>query len=88
MKCSLCGSEHEVEFPAEIAIHYRELENIDKPHVLVFPKLRICPQCGSAMFNVPDTQLRLLLNNGSASAAKPPQIKDRPKESKSAKHKN
>jgi len=75
MKCPLCGSKDQSEFPAEIAIHYRELANIDKPHVLVFPRLRICSSCRAAIFSVPDAELRLLMNN-SASAATSPRIQD------------
>jgi hypothetical protein len=62
MKCYSCGSERQMKFPAEIAIHYPNLTDIDKPVVLLFPKLLICSHCGAAEFVVPEAELRALMN--------------------------
>ena len=62
MTCHSCESQEQREFPAEIAIHFPRLENIDKAHVLVSPKLLICPRCGAAEFAVPEAELRTLVN--------------------------
>ena len=62
MKCASCGSQGQGEYPAEICIHFPGLANIDKPHVLVFPQLLICPRCGDAKFTLPEDKLRLLVN--------------------------
>ena len=56
-KCRFCGSDKQKKFTAEIAIH---LADIDKPHVFVFPELRVCQQCGKAEFTIPPDRLRFL----------------------------
>jgi hypothetical protein len=65
MRCVGCGSEHLKEFPSETAIHFSGLENLDKPHVLVFPKVIVCLDCGFAGFNIAEPELGRL---GSAMA--------------------
>jgi hypothetical protein len=60
MPCKSCGSENVRQFTAEIAIHFRGLKNIDRPHVWVFPELLVCFECGMAEFAVPESQLHLL----------------------------
>ena len=60
MACGSCGSQNQTEFGAEICIHFPGLKNLDKPAVLVFPKLVVCLDCGFAQFTLPETELRLL----------------------------
>jgi hypothetical protein len=60
MNCSLCASINQVEFPAEITIHYRNFKNLHKPKVLVFPQLLVCLDCGFTRFNAPVPELRVL----------------------------
>jgi len=60
MACGSCGSQNQTEFGAEICIHFPGLKNLDKPAVLVFPKLVVCLDCGFAQFTLPETKLRLL----------------------------
>jgi hypothetical protein len=69
MKCALCGSSNQVEFSAEINIHFRDLKNLDKPSVLVFPKLLACLDCGFSRFIIPETQLWALREEIAASGA-------------------
>ena len=61
LACKLCGSYEQRLFSAEIAIHSRESpKNPAKPLVWVFPKLRICLDCGHAEFSVPEAELGAL----------------------------
>jgi len=68
MACRSCGSENRTEFGAEINIHFSGLENLDKPAVLVSPKLVVCLDCGFTQFTLPETELRLL-REGAATVA-------------------
>lgn len=60
MPCLSCGSENQREFPSEINVHHPGLENVDKPSVMLFPKLLTCANCGFTEFRMTDSQLRLL----------------------------
>jgi hypothetical protein len=60
MRCVLCGSENQAEFCAELNIHFSGLDGVDKPAVLVFPKLQVCFACGATLFAVPENELREL----------------------------
>ncbi len=63
MACRSCGSENQTQFVAEINIHFSGLRNLDKPGVLVFPKLLVCLDCGVSQFTVPKGELGLLRGN-------------------------
>jgi hypothetical protein len=52
MQCKVCGSRNQTEFNAEINVHFPGLKNVDKPAVLVFPKLLLCPDCGFTEFTL------------------------------------
>jgi hypothetical protein len=69
MPCARCDSAHQMEFPAEIAIHFSGRENLYKPHVFVFPKVLVCLDCGASEFAVAETELRLLREGIKSSAA-------------------
>jgi hypothetical protein len=58
--CRSCASDNQTEFGAEIAIHFPGRKGLDKPDVLVFPKLVVCLDCGLAEFTLPETEFRLL----------------------------
>ena len=60
MPCSLCQSSNQVEFPAEINIHFPGPENFTKPTVWVFPKILVCFDCGLSMFTTPKDELARL----------------------------
>jgi hypothetical protein len=60
MNCVSCGSSNQEEFLAKMAIHFPSLKNLDKPHVLIFPKTLVCLECGHSQFSIPENQLRLL----------------------------
>ena len=70
MVCSVCGSEQQGKFHAEIAIHFPGLQGLNKPIVWVFPQLLICPHCGVAQFGIPETELALLAEDRSPGAAR------------------
>ena len=60
MYCLSCGSTKQAELTAEMMIHFRGLEHLDKPGVLLFPEIRVCLGCGLSRFTVPETELALL----------------------------
>ena len=62
MGCSAFGN-----FTAEIALHFKGLKNIDKPHVFIFPELIVCLDCGIAEFVVSDKELSQLKDSRAAS---------------------
>ena len=57
MSCPVCASSNQAEFSAEINIHFSGLKNLDRPSVLVFPKVLVCLDCGSSRFTVPEKEL-------------------------------
>ena len=59
MACNSCGSNKQVKFNGEIAIHFFGLKNIDKPIVWVLPELVVCLDSGIE-FVVPEDELHLL----------------------------
>jgi hypothetical protein len=60
MSCTLCESSNQAEFTTEMMIHFRGLKNIDKPGVLVFPKVLVCLDCGFSRFTTRELTLRCL----------------------------
>ncbi len=61
--CGSCRSENQTQFVAEINIHFSGLRNVDKPGVLVFPKLLVCLDCGASQFTLSEGELGLLRGN-------------------------
>ena len=57
MYCPSCGSTKQAELTSEMMIHFLGREHLDKPGILVFPKLQVCLGCGLSSFNVPETEL-------------------------------
>jgi hypothetical protein len=72
MSCPCSRSGNDVEFSAEMIIHFRGLENVDKPGVWVFPKLLVCLDCGFSRFTVPESELALLAKGSRAKGASAP----------------
>jgi hypothetical protein len=60
MACRSCGSKNLTKFAAETTVHILGLENVDKPTVLIFPKLLVCMDCGFTELKMADSELRLL----------------------------
>ncbi len=69
MYCPHCASDTQAEFPAEINIHLSGLRNVDRPGLLLFPKLLVCLGCGYSRFTTPETELALLAMCSPKSAA-------------------
>jgi hypothetical protein len=65
MSCKSCQSGNRRTFAGEVAIHFPVLKDLNKPMVLVFPKLLVCLDCGFTEFAIPDTELRQLLESAS-----------------------
>jgi len=66
MPCKSCGSVSQSKFAAEMGIHFRGPNNIDKAVVWVFPELVVCLDCGTAEFAVPEAELRQLAKGDAA----------------------
>ena len=66
MPCNSCGSANQKKFSAEMAIHFLELKNIDKPVVWVFSEVVVCLDCGMAEFAVSKDEARQLQQSDSA----------------------
>jgi hypothetical protein len=58
-----CPHSNAQEFTAEMNIHLSGLTNIDRPGILVCPRVSICLDCGVSRFITPEPELRAL-NNG------------------------
>jgi len=69
MRCALCKSSKQAEFTSEMMIHFRGIRNIDKPGVLMFPKVLVCLDCGYSRFTTPGTDLALLAGNDTRTEA-------------------
>jgi hypothetical protein len=66
MVCTSCGSEKQIEFGAEMNIHFPGRKGLDMPVVWLFPNLVVCFGCGLTLFPIPDAELRLLENGVAA----------------------
>jgi hypothetical protein len=60
MPCKKCGSQHQTELSAEINLHFPGYSGVEKPAILIFPKLFVCLECGYSEFSVPENELPLL----------------------------
>jgi hypothetical protein len=60
VRCKACGKHNQTDFNAEINVHFPGLKNLDKPGVLVFPKLLLCLDCGFTEFTLSESELLLL----------------------------
>jgi hypothetical protein len=63
MSCQLCGSGNGTRLDAEMVIHFSGLKNLDKPGVLVFPKLFVCLDCGGSQFKIRERELVAVAEN-------------------------
>ena len=60
MTCLSCQSVKQAELTAEMLVHFPGLKHLDKPGVLLFPKLIVCLDCGFARFTVLENELELV----------------------------
>jgi len=60
MRCRVCSSVNEVEFNAEMMIHFSGRRHLDNPGVLTFSELLVCLDCGSTRFRIAELELNLL----------------------------
>ena len=60
MPCKKCGSGHLTEYGSEINVHSLGSSDLDKPAVLLFPKLLVCLKCGFTEFTLSESDLPLL----------------------------
>jgi hypothetical protein len=69
MYCASCQSSNQAEFTSETMIHFSGVKNIDKPGVLVFPRVLVCLDCGSSRFTILGTDLALLTEGNAKTAS-------------------
>ena len=60
MSCKSCQSENTRVFNTEIGIHFSGQKGLSKPLLLVFPKVKVCLECGVAEFEIPESELGVL----------------------------
>jgi hypothetical protein len=56
-----CACENHREFNGEVAIHFPGIKGLQKPVVWLFPKVRVCLDCGYADFTIPEIELSVLV---------------------------
>lgn len=66
MACKSCRSNNQSTFSAEINIHFHGAKNLERPALLVFPKLLVCLDCGFAEFTIPENELWYLAKSNAA----------------------
>ncbi len=59
-----CQSTNQAKLSAEIAIH-TDPENMDTPHIFVFPYIVVWLDCGLTNFTVPEAELKLIRERAS-----------------------
>jgi hypothetical protein len=64
-----CACENYREFNGEFAIQLPGTKGLQTPTVLVFPKVRVCLDCGHADFTVPETELSVLVTGAQVNGA-------------------
>ena len=57
MFCKSCHDNNCCILNGEIAIHFPGLNGLNKPIIWVFPKIKVCLECGSAEFRIPEEQI-------------------------------
>lgn len=60
MSCRRCASDNDIQLDAEVNIHCAGLIGLDKPAVLIFPRVVVCLHCGFVEFNLAESELRQL----------------------------
>ena len=67
MSCPMCASDKQEEFLAEMVFHFDDMENLNRPGVMVFPKVLVCLDCGFSRFETTKTKLASLAADEPAS---------------------
>ena len=69
MSCPSCASQNQAEFATEMMLHSSGFAHVCNPNVLAFPMVSVCLDCGALRFTLPESELQLLRNGTSSSAA-------------------
>ncbi len=71
MSCKSCQSDSQTMFLSELCIHFPGgLEDLRKEHVMAFPQLLVCLNCGFTEFSVTEVELRRLVEGCAAESVK------------------
>jgi len=71
LACRRCLSDNLREFSAEINVHFRGWEGLEKPTVWLWPEIVVCLDCGIAEFLVPEVELPNLQGCNSEATSPP-----------------
>jgi hypothetical protein len=63
MPCKSCHSHNQSLFPSEICIHFPGLKDLTTPHIMLFPQLVVCLDCGFVEFSMPEPELHRLIED-------------------------
>jgi hypothetical protein len=69
MPCKSCHSHNRSVFPSEICIHFPGVKHLNTPHVMVFPQLVVCLDCGFVEFSIHGAELRRLIEDSADNTA-------------------
>jgi len=72
MSCPVCLSANQKELSAEMMFHFGGMENLDRPGVMISPKVLVCLDCGSSQFTVAKMELALLAKTNPSVEVTPP----------------
>lgn len=61
MHCHSCSSSNLAAFNVEMLMHFRGLNNIDNPGVILIREVKVCLGCGYSRFTTTQTELKLLV---------------------------
>jgi hypothetical protein len=64
-----CPCENYREFNGEVAIHFPGIKGLQKPIVMIFPKIRVRMDCGYTAFTVPERELSVLVTGAPINGA-------------------
>ena len=56
--CPICSSKNQRKLNGEVALHMPGIENLNAPIVWDFPGIRVCLDCGFALFALEDQPLK------------------------------
>jgi hypothetical protein len=69
-RCPKCAFESQMQFVTEVNVHLPNPYS-EQVGIFLFPRLSVCPNCGSAQFKVPSEDLRRLVQQAKPLPSRP-----------------